>query len=100
MKNKQSLALLIAGLLMTACSASPAASSTPTPETTPEPTASAEPTVVDYRNIDVQQLAKEGMKLTSATVYGVYNQEGDSVDSSIQTMLWQQKVNTTPVKWQ
>lgn len=68
MKNKQSLALLIAGLLMTACSASPAASSTPTPETTPEPTASAEPTVVDYRNIDVQQLAKEGMKLTSATV--------------------------------
>ena len=88
MKNKQSLALLIAGLLMTACSTSPAASSTPTPEITPEPTASAEPTVVDYRNIDVQQLAKEGMKLTSATVYGVYNQEGDSVDSSIQTTVY------------
>ena len=88
MKNKQSLALLIAGLLMTGCSASPAAGSTPTPETTPEPTASAEPTVVDYRSIDVQQLAKEGMKLTSATVYGVYNQEGDSVDSSIQTTVY------------
>ena len=33
-------------------------------------------------------LAKEGMKLTSATVYGVYNQEGDSVDSSIQTTVY------------
>lgn len=86
MKNKHSLALLTAGLMMAACSTSPAP--TATPETMPEPTASAEPTTVDYRDIDVQQLAKEGMKLTCASVYGVYNQEGDSVDSSIAATVY------------
>ena len=63
MKNKQSLALLIAGLLMTACSASPAASSTPTPETTPEPTASAEPSweVIEKVPLDFLKKAYSGL---------------------------------------
>ncbi|WP_370774623.1 hypothetical protein [Holdemania massiliensis] len=87
--KKNSIALfLLAGLMMTACSSTPAPTSAPTPETTPAPTSTPEAPAVEYRNIEIEKLAAEGMKMSFATVYGIYNQEGDAVDSSIQTTVY------------
>lgn len=82
--KKNSIALfLLAGLMMTACSSTPAPTSAPTPETTPAPTSTPEAPAVEYRNIEIEKLAAEGMKMSFATVYGIYNQEGDAVDLSL-----------------
>lgn len=47
------------------------------------------PTVeIDYRDIDVQALAAGGASIAHTAVYGVYNMEGDAVDSAIQADVY------------
>ncbi|MCD7819637.1 MAG: hypothetical protein LUH07_11390 [Lachnospiraceae bacterium] len=44
--------------------------------------------VVDYREIDVNELVAEGADIVHNIVYGVYSMEGEGVDSSIQTDVY------------
>lgn len=43
---------------------------------------------VEYRQIDLQKLIDDGAVLTQATVYGIYEQVGDSIDSCISTTVY------------
>lgn len=91
MKIRSILMLLLSALMLTACSST---SSTETTQETVEPSVEAtaetevEEVVVDYRDIDVDQLVADGMSVSYATVYGVYNQEGESPDSSIMVSVY------------
>ncbi len=90
------MALMAVGLFAAGCS------TTTTPqeeevvnEETPQETPEEEtPTVeVEYRNIDLQALIDEGKTITEATVYGIYSQEGDAVDSAIRTTVYTDEDN-------
>ena len=87
--KKQSVLLALSALLLSACTTT-SSTADPTPEATatPEATDTPETTVVEYRDIDVDQLVADGASLTYTTVYGVYNQEGESPDSSIKTTVY------------
>ncbi len=49
----------------------------------------AEETVeIDYREVDVKELAANGANIAHATTYGVYEMEGDALDSAIKCDLY------------
>lgn len=87
MKNTSKLwpAALSALLLMAGCSTAetPAATAEPAVEPTPEATAPASEEIVSHAP-DLEALKASGAPLSQATVYGIYQQQGDAVDSSIQ----------------
>lgn len=83
---KKSIVLALGALTLCACSSN---SSEAVATASAEPEAEAtEETVVEARDIDIDQLVADGMKLSYASVYGVYNQEGESPDSSIKVTVY------------
>lgn len=82
---KKSIVLALSALTLCACSSNSSTAAVATASAEPEET---EETVVETRDIDIDQLVKDGMKLSYASVYGVYNQEGESPDSSIKVTVY------------
>lgn len=92
---KKSFLLALSALMLCACSSSTSSSTstaTPAPtavaEASEEPVETEETVVVEARDIDIDQLVEDGMSLSYASVYGVYNQEGESPDSSIKVTVY------------